>query len=138
MRMRLMLNRVIARCPDFATVKHTLVSQADDAMPSAFLSPIEIAAARADMISGAQAQMCTWKFGVYVLIRRRQDEDADFGAVEEFDDLLASLRAALIGWTPDGAMIAPLQYAGGALDKYRDGQVCWRDDFITQIEMRFP
>lgn len=130
--------RIKAQCPIFAEVDHVLTSPAAYPYPAALICPVRNKAAEPNvMIAGAMAQDVQITMGIYVVLERRQNGAADYGAADKFDTACAQLRAALVNWSPSGA-IEPVTYGGGEMAPYGDGVVTWREDFHTIIEMRFP
>lgn len=136
MRTAVLLARVRDTCPIFATVDHALAPAADFLRPAALITPLKLAP-QAPGLLGRHSQMTDWTFGIYVIVDRVTDGVAATTA-DQLDDCVAQLRAALNGWVqdPDPDAMSPLAYAGGMIDRYRDGIVCWREDFATTIEMR--
>lgn len=125
--------RIAAQCPGFAHVAHALTSGGDYDYPAAFVAPVKRVAEFPRML-GYHAQMTRQTFGVYVVLPKRQDTLIS-SAADDLDDLCAELRAALTDWMPAGAD-QPLFYVGGELAE-REGIACWREDFATDIDMRY-
>jgi hypothetical protein len=71
---------------------------------------------------------------VYVVAKREQDGAIGFGAADKMDDALTELRAAMMGWQPEGVSL-PFNLAGGELAE-RDGLACWAEDYTTAVLMR--
>lgn len=129
------IDQLRAECPEFATVTHALTSSSEVTRPAALVAPLQVDAEKPAFYS-LHSQMISQTFGVYILIDRAQDGDTGYGSADLLDVLVESLRAALIGWTPDNATAAPLAYGGGKLDRYQQQIACWRDDFVTSNELR--
>ena len=132
-----LIARVQATCPGFAMVDHALTSAGTLTYPAAMISPLMVKSGPAGY-SSYHIQTLTQTFGVYVLLRRTQDGLTGSGAADEFDDLVAELRAGIPHWTPDTALYAPFSYEGGQLDRWDQGVACWRDDFSTTYDLRLP
>lgn len=125
-----------AECPLFATVDHALTAPGDYGYPAAFVSPLKLVAAQPRM-NQMKAQMVQHVVGVYVVMKKRTDAVGP-SAADEFDDILASLRAAMLGWAPpDNFVGASFDCAGGELTE-RDGIVAWREDFTIEDDLRAP
>lgn len=124
------IGRIAASCPSFAFVDHALASSEDMPLPAAMVCPVKAVAATNEALEQGVEQRLTEVFGVYVLLRRRRNGDADAGAADDLDDLRAELQAALIGFYVSGDD-APLALAGGQIDQFAPGIVTWREDFTT-------
>lgn len=133
------ISRIQAQCPEFALVDHVLTSPATYPYPVALVGPVRnVGEPPGINIPGGYAQEVSVTFGVYIVLERRQNGVADFGAADAFDALCLSLRTALVNWLPTGCW-QPVMYAGGQLAPYDgSGVVTWREDFSTIFEMRFP
>jgi hypothetical protein len=122
--------RITAECHSFASVQHALTSAGQDALPSVLVSPLKMEAGDNVVVSGV-AQVLQITIGVFILVDRKRDAAPGYPLANQFDDLQAEVRAALIGWTAPGASM-PFVHAGGEIDRYRgDGPVTWREDFAT-------
>lgn len=122
--------RIRAECPSFATVEHALTSAGQDNLPSVLVSPTKMDAGANQRVSGV-AQILQVTVGVFILVDRKRDTAPAYPLANQFDDLQAEVRAALLGWLPPGAT-GPFIHVGGELDRYRgDGPVTWRDDFAA-------
>lgn len=136
MRISQIIDRIREECPEFAVVDHALTSPASIAYPAAMVVPVEARGNPPYLFGeGEYHQISHRKIGVYVMIARRQDGDADNGAADDFDALCESVRAALMGWAPD-ARGDVLAYAGGVLAPFAQGSVSWREDFTLSEDLR--
>lgn len=124
------LNRIASACPSFGSVGHALSAPLAMTMPAAMVCPVKAVAATNYALEQGVEQHLTEVFGVYILLKRRTDGDADAGAADDLDDLRAELQAALIGFYVSGDD-APLALAGGQIDQFAPGIVTWREDFTT-------
>ena len=127
------MDRIRLTCPGFASVDNALTSAATLDYPAALVTPLKVDASQARFTS-YHIQKSVQTFGVYLILRREQDDPT--GPSVEFDDLCAQMRAGLPFWTPDPTLYSPMNFAGGQLDRYRDGIVCWRDDYTIESEIR--
>lgn len=125
------LERIRDQCPGFASVDHVLTSDADVARPAALVGVSRIAATPNGVLGGPHVQRLRTVVSVWIVGRRRQDTLTGYGAADEWQDLVAELRAALVAWSPGGTA-TPLDYAGGALEKHPAGFFAWREDFATE------
>jgi hypothetical protein len=140
MRVSTILERLRDECPGFATVQHGLTSAADGQRPAAYVQPIVVRPSENAYVGPGvpRAHMLETVFAVYILVDRVQDGVSDYGAADEYDDLVAEVRAALVGFTdPDeqesaGGQRHQMEYRGGRLEEYREGIVAWREDFGLQ------
>lgn len=135
MRLSVVLLRLRAQCPGFATVDHALTSPSDYAYPAAMVVPVK-RLARPNGLLGTHAQMVELTFGVHIILQRRQDGVTGYGAADDFDDLCAEVMAALKAWTPDTSIYKPMDYAGGLIAPFQQHAVTWRDDFATTYDIR--
>jgi hypothetical protein len=129
MRTAVIKDRIADQCPAFAFVGHALTAPTTVRQPAALISPIKSIASATEVLGGT-FQRVTTIYGVYLVLRRRADGDADAGAADELDDLRGALWAALVGFADDPED-APLAIAGGQMDQYAPGLVTWREDFMT-------
>lgn len=130
------VNRITAECPGFAHIDHLLTSPVDYKYPAALITLVKNRGEAPHInIPGGYAQDVFMTFGVYIVLERRQSGAANHGGADTFDNLLTSLRAALVNWQPDG-LLAPVTYAGGEMAPYETGLVTWRDDYGAQFEIR--
>lgn len=132
-RIEQIIERIFEACPGFASVESALTSAATLDYPAALVTPLKLDAVPARFTS-FHTQQTVQTFGVYIILRREQEEVP--GGTGLFDDLCFELRAGLPFWTPDASLYSPMNYAGGQLDRYRDGIVCWRDDYTIESEIR--
>ena len=132
------ITRIRLQCPGFLLVDHVLTSPITYPYPTALVAPVRNQGQPPFVnIPGGYAQDVVTTFGVYIIVERRQNGVADFGQGTLFDALCTSLRAALVNWTPPGA-VQPISYAGGEMAPYDQGIVTWRDDYSAIFEMRYP
>lgn len=130
--------RIREQCPEFALVDHVLTSPVSYPYPAALVAPVDKRASPPSInIAGGFAQDVAMMVGVYIVLERRQDGPGDFGGADMFDTLCASLQAALVNWSPDGAL-RPTFYEGGKMAPYDAGVVTWREDFSVEYEVRYP
>jgi len=87
------LARIRGQCPGFAQVDHALTSAAQNDYPAAFVAIAKMTADPNGLL-GVHSQMVRLTVRVYVVVERRQDVGAAFGAADQWDDLVAALRAA--------------------------------------------
>lgn len=135
MRLQHLIDRITAQCPGFAHVGHGLQGISRITLPAAVVLPVGMVT-RPSPFLGAHSQMVLTTFGVHLLFDRARDGASDLGAADQYDDLLAALRSALSGWTPNSADFSPLNMAGGRFAQVEPGTNCWREDFSTETEMR--
>jgi hypothetical protein len=126
--------RIKAMCPDFATVDHALTSAADVDLPAAMVTPASMSATPDDLIGAVHNQNVRQVFSVYILLARLQDGYISSNA-DDLDTLTGQLRAALPGWQIDNDH-GPVNFAGGQLDRYHTGLVCWREDYSVETQLR--
>ena len=134
--------RIRDLCPGFARVDHALTSTFDEVQdsPAAFVSLVEAmprpnAEGRfRSMLIGVHSQTVDLTVGVFIQLRRTQDDDAGEGANDDLDTLRGQLHDALVTWQPAG-VDEPFAYAGGRLVE-RNGLVAWREEFATSTELR--
>jgi hypothetical protein len=134
MRTSALIARISAQCPLFACVDHALSPAKELTYPAAMVVPSELAAAPDGLFGIVHDQDIVQKFSVFVLIGRREDTSI-WSGVDDLDDLTAQLRAALLGWEVDNDH-APMNLAGGKLDRYITGIVCWREDYSVETSLR--
>lgn len=137
MRVDDIVERIRDQCLGFQRVDHALTSTFDEVAdaPAAFVSLVAVRP-RTDrsMFVGAHVQRLDETVGVYIMLRRTQDDDAGEGANDDLETLRGQLLAALVAWEVPGAD-EPLSYAGGQLTE-RQGMASWREDFVTSTEIR--
>jgi hypothetical protein len=132
------VERIKDQCPDFAHIDHVLTSPVTHAYPAALIVPVDKQASPPRInIPGGFSQDVTLIVGVYIVLERRQNGIADYTGADLFDTLCAQLQAALVNWTPTGA-IQPMFYAGGKMAPYDAGVITWREDFSVDYEVRYP
>lgn len=137
MRVAWIVSRVKLKCPSFVSVGHALTSNADVPTPSVLIAPAKLMAMPEGLIGDAiHSQMITSVFSLYIQLKRAQDVPFEAGPGDLFDNLVAELRAALCGWTPNASIYAPMNLHGGELDRWHPGVACWREDYSTQYELR--
>lgn len=129
-----LIARIEALCPQFAFVDHALNPAHELTFPAAMVVPSEVTAAPDDLIGAPHDQTIRQVFSVFVLMGRREDT-LIFSGPDDLDDLVAQLRAALPGWQVDNDH-APMNFAGGKLDKFHTGLICWRDDYSVETALR--
>lgn len=130
--------RLKARCPSFAMIDHALTSTLEFDYPAALIAPAKNGASPEQLIGDVvYSQDVTQTFSIFVFLGRKQDRGLQSNA-DDLDALTAELRAALCGWRGTNPALgdAPMNYAGGQLDKFQTGQVCWREDFTVTSELR--
>ena len=136
MRTAVLMDRIRAECQGFAAVDHALTSAADLAYPAALVTPSKAEALPEGTVGqGVHSQLVTQTFSVFVLLARSQDGIVGYGKADDLDDLTEALRAALVGWQPDPDA-STVQFAGGMLDRFHTGIVCWREDYSLETELR--
>ena len=129
-----LIDRIAQQCTLFACVDHVLNPTKKLAYPAAMVIPSEVSAAPDDLIGLPQQQDIRQVFSIFILMARRDDTDLTTG-VDDLDDLLAQLRSVLPGWQIDPDH-APMNFAGGKLDKYHTGVICWREDYSVETTLR--
>lgn len=130
-----LLDRIRDKCHGFATIDHALTNGGSFNYPAGLLAPVRVSANPSPFI-GVHIQETQSVFGVFILLEPGMDGPVGAGQADLIDDLRAELRAALVGWTPDPAIFAPMQYAGGELSPYHGGIFAWREDFSVSHEIR--
>jgi hypothetical protein len=130
-----LLARLRAKCPSFAMFDHALTSSATMDLPAGMLTPSRTVAQPNVLLGNLIfSQDTTQTFSIFILLPRKRDRGLQSKA-DDLDTLTAELRQGLIGYQPDG-FHSPLIYAGGTLDKYHTGEICWREDFAAGFDLR--
>lgn len=130
-------DRIVDQCPSFQTVTDIFASSAQLALPAAIVGPLKFAATP-NKFMGATIQSHQRVYSILIVLRRSQDDDLGNAPRYDFDTLSEEVRAALVGWLPSGENAAPLDYAGGQIDRSADGLIGWREDFVTTFPVRTP
>lgn len=82
-------------------------------------------------LTNAVNQQVADVFAVILAVKNVADMHGK-AAAAEMDALRPQLIAALLGWTPDAVVYAPLEYAGYQLVAYQNGLLFFSDHFKTQ------
>lgn len=128
--------RLAARVPALVTVRGVsdLASLVDGkvrhALPAAFVH-VQADQDRGSLDWGRQSQIVGRQIGVLVAVGA-VGEDRGQDRSEALHDVLDATRAALLGFTPDGAREA-LLFAGGDLVRVGGGTVLWLDAWSTSF-----
>lgn len=72
-----------------------------------------------------------------VVIAARNFRQADLGSAAGADlaALITAIRTALLGWTPDGASIDPIELQAGRLEQRKAATLWWQDIFRTRYRL---
>lgn len=90
----------------------------------------------ASKYSGPMAvQNCDVTVKVVLFARNSREERLGLGARELADELIAQVRKALIGWTPDDAFNG-LTFRGGRDDRFTAGWIAIQEHFATDYRIR--
>ena len=130
-----LIQRIRTTCPLFAAVDHALSSDSDQPRPLALVTPSSVRADVDGLIDSPRSQMVTQTFSLFVMLARVQDRADGKGTHTDLDNLTDQLRTNIPGWQLD-PYHAPMNFAGGALDRYQTGEVCWREDYSVVFELR--
>lgn len=101
--------------------------QSAPATPCAWVMPL---AEKADAphLASYQAQLVTQDISVVICLTNRRDATGA-AAAQDLKSLRLAVRAALLGWAPDGETGDPLAFTGGRLLRFDDGRLWWADEF---------
>jgi len=135
MRLGSIIDQIKASCPSFESVDHVLSGTEVTSFPAALVGPVKSTAAPNDALE-VNIQRVADLIGVWIVLSRRRDGDADYGAADELDNLRVELRSGLLLFSPDPSEFSPLSYAGGMLAPYAPGASTWREDFVTEHHLR--
>ncbi len=94
------------------------------ALPAAFLAPVSRSAGPNTLAGGQVSQLDEREVAVFVAAQAL-GEGAGDAAAERIEVLVAKVDAALVGWTPPGAL-GPVTAAGGGLQEIVQGVHIWR------------
>lgn len=129
MRLADVIGRLASECPAFA-VTHALRSSVELPRPLLLVAPAARSATPNELL-GAHHQRIRIGFSVWIVLDRGSADSTP----DDWDDAIAAVRAALVGWT-SGPDFAALDYAGGAPDRFAGEVVSWREDFFTETHVR--
>lgn len=132
MRIKPIINRIAAQCAPYVLVDFpTSLEPVDDlaGTPAAFVHWESEGTTTRDMVVTSQKETIT------LIVITVAQIIADDGVTEPAEDARDSLKAALIGWAPDGTSV-PLTHAGAEVFAIRGDMVHVKDYFQTSIYRR--
>jgi len=103
-------------------------------LPAAFVIPLNDAASRNDVATGALSQQLTVRFGVLIASQNLRDATGN-AALGTLKPLRDSIRDALAGWVPAGYE-DPCEIVGGRIMQLNDRVLWWQDDFLSMFIYR--
>ncbi|MCX7563777.1 hypothetical protein OS176_09570 [Xanthomonadaceae bacterium XH05] len=109
------------------------------AVPAAFVLKEERSASAAGGSNGVLVQMCSVTVQVVLFVRNASGEARGVGAREAMDALIASVRAALLKWSPDNSrFFHGLSHLASRDESYSGGWLVAQEIFQTRypIEVR--
>ncbi len=126
----LSLLNLVAGAADFAAAAESTPL----ATPAAYVLPLQEAAS-SNALSCAVAQTVTASFGIALALTNVADAKG-VAALADLKTVRAAVGPALLGWTPDGDVYSPLEFAGGALLGFKNGVLWWQDVYVTQFILK--
>ena len=102
-------------------------ARGDHRRDTAYVYPLRETAERSLVQRGGAVQRHTHRVGVLSVVTNRRDPRGEAG-LEEIELRRAAVRAALVGWCPEGAAES-VAYSAGALVGVADGVLLWQDEF---------
>ena len=102
--------------------------------PGAFVLPARDMPSANPFMNQVVEQVVPTEFAVVIGVRNLADATGA-AAVDALSPVRASVRDALLGWTPDGAEMG-CEFAGGELVDFINGVLWWNDTYRTQYTIR--
>jgi hypothetical protein len=134
---------VIARIRDQVPALKRVAGAADFAaaapdakqLPAAFVVALSDRAGPNRLAVQATEQLMDARFGVIVAAQNLRDPRGEQAAVE-LRALRAAVAGALLGWTPDGETLEPIEFAAGRMLQLDNLVLWWQDDYTTRLLLR--
>lgn len=99
-------------------------------LPAAFVYPSAAMGQPSNRVNSSSQQILT-RFGVAFVLRGDNDPTGA-GKTDAVEAHYTWLRAALIGWVPDPATGAAVEFSRGYLAGFEDGGVWWAEEFTVE------
>lgn len=101
--------------------------QSAPATPCAWVMPLA-EKAETPHLASVQTQLVMQDISVVICVTNRRDATGA-AASQDLKTLRQAVRAALMGWAPDGETGDPLAFTSGRLLRFDEGRLWWADEF---------